>query len=142
MKGKYLFYLFGVSLILASMLIFILPFIYAANIQDSIQQQLAQNQIIYNQENMKEISPGDFLIKAIESDPQLRATFVKLIIFIIIFAILMIIDLILKGIAMWKASKRNQKAWFWFLLIINSLGILPIIYLIIYRGRKEGKKKR
>ena len=141
MKGKYLFYLFGVSLILASMLILILPFIYAASIQDSIQQQLSQNQIIYNQENMQEISPGDFLIKAIQEDPQIRAAFMKLIIFIIIFAILMLIDLILRGIAMWKASKRNQKTWFWFLLIINSLGILPIIYLIIYRGRKEKKKK-
>ena len=134
-------YFFGVSLMIASMLIFILPFIYAESVQDSIQQQLSQNQIIYNQENMQQLSPGDFLLKAIESDPSLRAAFMKLIIFIIIFAILMLIDLILRGIAMWKASKRNQKVWFWFLLIINSMGILPLIYLIIYRGRKGEKKK-
>lgn len=139
MKSRYLL---GFSLILASMLVLVLPFIYAASIQDSIQQQLGQNQILYNQETMQELTPGNFFLKSIESDPNLRAAFMKLILFFIIFAILMIVDLILKGITMWKASKRNQKTWFWFLLIVNSLGILPIIYLIIYRGKKEGKEEK
>lgn len=43
--------------------------------------------------------------------------------------------LILQGLALWKSSKNNQKVWFWALLIFNTLGILPIIYLIITRRR-------
>lgn len=34
-----------------------------------------------------------------------------------------------KGIALWNASKNNQKNWFIAILIINTLGILEIIYL-------------
>jgi len=45
--------------------------------------------------------------------------------------VLMLLDLILKGMALFKSAKRDQKIWFVFLLIVNSLGILPIIYLVI-----------
>ena len=38
-------------------------------------------------------------------------------------------DLTWKAIAMWFAARNGQKAWYVVLLIINSLGILPIIYL-------------
>lgn len=34
-----------------------------------------------------------------------------------------------KGLALWHAGRRNQSWWFVFLLIINSVGILDIIYL-------------
>jgi len=46
---------------------------------------------------------------------------------------LMFLDLILKGISLYKSAQRNQKIWFVALLMINSLGILPVIYLIIHR---------
>jgi hypothetical protein len=45
--------------------------------------------------------------------------------------VLVFLDLILKGMALYKSAKRDQKVWFVFLLIVNSLGILPIIYLIV-----------
>lgn len=44
--------------------------------------------------------------------------------------ILMLSDLILKGVALFKSAQRDQKVWFVALLLVNSLGILPIIYLI------------
>jgi len=47
--------------------------------------------------------------------------------------LLVIIDLILKGVTLFKSAKRDQKVWFVALLLINSLGILPIIYLIVNR---------
>ena len=48
--------------------------------------------------------------------------------FIYLFIIL---DLILKGIALFKSAQRDQKVWFVALLLVNSLGILPAIYLFI-----------
>ncbi len=45
---------------------------------------------------------------------------------------LILLDLILKGFALWKSGRNNQPYWFVFLLIINSAGILPVIYLIFF----------
>jgi len=137
--------LFGTLLIMfmISVVVFILPIVYAANsVQEALEQQISQNQITYASQNMQNVNPQELLLKAIQEDPQIRAAVIKFAIFAVIFAILMIIDLILRGIAMWKASKREQKTWFWFLLVVNSMCILPIIYLIIYRGKKEEKKKK
>ncbi len=39
-------------------------------------------------------------------------------------------DVFWKGWALWRAAHRNQTAWFVLILIINSAGILPIIYLL------------
>jgi hypothetical protein len=47
-------------------------------------------------------------------------------------------EVIWKGIALWYSAKQHKKIWFVFILIVNSIGILPIIYLII--NRKEIKK--
>ena len=52
----------------------------------------------------------------------------------IIFIIIALI--ILKGVALYKAARLNEKVWFWILLIINSAAILPLIYLYLRRGRK------
>jgi predicted small integral membrane protein len=54
-----------------------------------------------------------------------------------VLIILGVIDLILRGIALWHSARRGQTVWFVFLFIINSVGILPIIYLLINRGKKE-----
>ena len=49
--------------------------------------------------------------------------------------IILIIDLILKGLAIWKSVEKREKIWFWVLLLTNTLGILPLIYLYIRRKR-------
>lgn len=47
-----------------------------------------------------------------------------------------------KGWALWVSARRNEKAWFIILLIINTLGLLEIFYLFIYsrlfKKEKEG----
>lgn len=58
-------------------------------------------------------------------------------IFIIIF--LMIFDFILKWIALYKSGKREEVARFICLLIFNTCGILPIIYLILNKENKYTK---
>ena len=45
--------------------------------------------------------------------------------------LLVLLDLILKGITLFKSAQRNQKVWFVALLLINSLGLLPIVYLLV-----------
>jgi len=45
-------------------------------------------------------------------------------------------SLVWKGIALWFSGRRKQIVWFIVILIFNTAGIIPIIYLIIYRGKK------
>jgi len=42
-----------------------------------------------------------------------------------------------KGVALWKAAKRNHRAWFIVLLILNTLAILEILYTFIFSKRKK-----
>lgn len=46
-------------------------------------------------------------------------------------------DLFFRGWAMWRAARNSQKVWFVFLLIMNTLGILPIIYLKFFQKKNE-----
>ena len=41
-----------------------------------------------------------------------------------------------KGIALWKSAKNGSKGWFITFLLIDTLGILEIIY-IFYVNRKK-----
>jgi len=45
-------------------------------------------------------------------------------------------SLVWKALALWKSAKLNQKTWFVVLLIVNTVGILEIIYLLIYKKKK------
>lgn len=41
-----------------------------------------------------------------------------------------------KGFALWRAAHANDKAWYIVILIVNSVGILPILYLLTHRRSK------
>jgi len=41
-----------------------------------------------------------------------------------------------KGVTLWKAAKNNHKWWFVALLVINTLGILKILYIFVFSKRK------
>ncbi len=47
------------------------------------------------------------------------------------------IILIIKGLALYKAARKQSKVWFWVILIFNTLGVLPLLYLIFSKGRTE-----
>ncbi|HLC90147.1 MAG TPA: DUF5652 family protein [Candidatus Nanoarchaeia archaeon] len=53
-------------------------------------------------------------------------------------------SLIWEGLALWHAAQRKQKGWFVAILILNTLGLLPIIYLIWFKDAKvkNGKKSK
>jgi hypothetical protein len=59
----------------------------------------------------------------------------------VILAVLAAWELFWKGIALWKASRHNQRGWFIALLVINSAGILPILYLLMYRRQTVNHKE-
>lgn len=46
-------------------------------------------------------------------------------------------DLVLKGFALWKAARGDQMGWYVALLILNTVGILPIIYLLFFKADRE-----
>jgi hypothetical protein len=54
----------------------------------------------------------------------------------ILFAVLY--DLFWRGLALWKASKNDQKGWFVALLVISSVGILPLFYIFLFQKGKKG----
>lgn len=47
-------------------------------------------------------------------------------------------SIIWKGIALWKAARNASKPWFIVLLVLNTVGILEIIY-IFYFSKKKGE---
>lgn len=59
-----------------------------------------------------------------------------------VLIIVMLWELIWKGFALWRSAKNGQKYWFIAVLIINSIGILPIIYLVFFQGKKTKKRKK
>ena len=42
-----------------------------------------------------------------------------------------------KGIALWHAARKGQKAWYIALLVVNSLGILEIVYLLFFHKKQK-----
>jgi len=53
------------------------------------------------------------------------------------FLLLAIWSLIWKGVALWRAGRNSHKAWFVVLLVINTLGILEIIYIFFFSKKKQ-----
>lgn len=70
-----------------------------------------------------------------------------IIIVAIIFSFIMIWSLVWKGLALWESVKKNHKIWFILLLILNTVGILEILYIYVFskmevfNKTKESKTK-
>ena len=41
-----------------------------------------------------------------------------------------------KAIALWKAAKNNQLTWYVCILVFNTVGILPILYIKFFQNKK------
>ena len=42
-----------------------------------------------------------------------------------------------KGMALWRAARRGEKAWFIILMLVNTVGILEILYLYVFGKDKK-----
>lgn len=55
----------------------------------------------------------------------------------VLILVLIVWTLIWKGMALWRAARNGHTAWYVIMLIVNTVGILEIIYLLT-----AGKKKQ
>jgi hypothetical protein len=58
--------------------------------------------------------------------------------FVTIITILAIWDGVWKLIALWRAARNKDLGWFICIGVINTIGILPIIYLLTHKKKVEG----
>lgn len=42
-----------------------------------------------------------------------------------------------KGVALWRTTKNNQLYWFIALLVLNTFGIMEIIYLAFFQPKNK-----
>ena len=57
-----------------------------------------------------------------------------------LLVILALWEMIWKGIGMWKSAQAGQLVWFVVMFVLNTAGILPIIYLLFFQ--KSSRRKR
>lgn len=58
--------------------------------------------------------------------------------FLLLLGILVLWEIVWKGIALWKAARESQRYWFVAMLILNTAGILPILYIFVFKQGKKG----
>jgi len=66
---------------------------------------------------------------------------------LVIVVVISIWALVWKGLALWKSSQKKSIPWFIILLVINTVGILEILYIFVFskislKGKSKAKKKK
>jgi len=61
---------------------------------------------------------------------------------ILIMLLVMVWDLVWKLLAMWKAARKGSAIWFAALLLFNTAGILPILYIYVFSEMKKQRAVR
>lgn len=56
--------------------------------------------------------------------------------FLPVIIVLSLFDTTMKVIAMWKSARNNHLVWFVLVAILNTVGILPIVYLVLNKQEK------
>lgn len=60
----------------------------------------------------------------------------------IVFGLLIAWGMVWKGFALYRAGKQSQPGWFVALFLINTLGILEILYLAFFSKRRRHHHRR
>ena len=61
--------------------------------------------------------------------------------FVTLILLLAIWEAIWKGFALWHSARNKQLGWFIIILVVNTVGILPILYLLLARPKKKQQVK-
>jgi len=61
---------------------------------------------------------------------------------ILLLFVIIVWSLVWKGIALWKAAKKKSLVWFILLLVVNTLGILEILYIFLFSKISLDSKKK
>jgi len=54
-----------------------------------------------------------------------------------LFAVFILWSLFWKGMSLWKSARHGHKWWFIALLLINTAGILDILYIYVFSKRMK-----
>ena len=55
----------------------------------------------------------------------------------ILLFVVVVWSIVWKGLALWKSARASSKVWFVVFLIVNTLGILEILYLYVFSKKKS-----
>jgi hypothetical protein len=58
---------------------------------------------------------------------------------LLLLSLLIAWSLFWKGIALWKSARNDHKRWFISILLLNTLGILEMIYIFVVNRKKRAK---
>ncbi len=58
---------------------------------------------------------------------------------ILLFFVFLAWTIYWKGMALWKAARRNDQKWFIAILVLNTVGILDILYLYVFSEQMRRK---
>ena len=56
-----------------------------------------------------------------------------------LLAVIMIWSLVWKLLALWKSARNTHLAWFIVMAVVNTVGILPILYIFVFSKLKPKK---
>lgn len=62
-----------------------------------------------------------------------------------LFVVILIWSAVWKLLALWKAARRNSVPWFIILFLVNTIGILEILYIFVFSeccGKKRKPRRR
>lgn len=66
--------------------------------------------------------------------------------FVWLFVLIIIWSYVWKLLALWKSARKGSVVWFIVLALINTVGILEILYIFVFSKMKynvvKGKKKK
>jgi hypothetical protein len=54
-----------------------------------------------------------------------------------VVVIIMVWDLFWRSLGLWYAIKNSQRNWFVAIFILNTVGILPLVYLKFYQKKTK-----
>lgn len=59
-----------------------------------------------------------------------------------IIFLLIIWTLVWKGLALWQAARRGEKGWFVVMLVVNTVGLLEILYLYVFSKKDKSEEPK
>ena len=65
------------------------------------------------------------------------AFFPNIAVFWLVMSLAVVWSMAWKGVALWRAGRNAHIVWFIVLFIVNTLGILEIIYIFAFSRKKE-----
>ena len=71
---------------------------------------------------------------------------VSVVVATILMLIILAWSLVWKGLALWKSSRKKSIIWFIVFLVVNTVGILEILYIFVFSkmglNKKSSKPKK